>query len=186
MMSLQKKLKSLTIDDMTRGLVAHLSGISMGSSTKCQNIWCYYTSTMRGWLQYYYLYKWTDGIVIILRFPRIVTEHIETHQNKQNYLPVSSHLPPPLTTRRRYAQFSALLKRLASTKKLWKRMKWKKNYQIGNWMHLFFQMFLYTFWGQWFHCEIPIIFCSYSPDTIRQFFGFSQSHYLPWVVPNKH
>ena len=91
MMSLQKKLKSLTIDDMTRGLVAHLSGISMGSSTKCQNIWCYYTSTMRGWLQYYYLYKWKDGIVIILRFPRIVTEHIETHQNKQNYLPVSSH-----------------------------------------------------------------------------------------------
>ena len=124
MMSLQKKLKSLTIDDMTRGLVAHLSGISMGSSTKCQNIWCYYTSTMRGWLQYYYLYKWTDGIVIILRFPRIVTEHIETHQNKQNYLPVSSHLPPPLTTRS--AQCSALLKRLASTKKLWKRMKWKK------------------------------------------------------------
>ena len=55
MMSLQKKLKSLTIDDMTRGLVAHLSGISMGSSTKCQNIWCYYTSTillliqMDGW-----------------------------------------------------------------------------------------------------------------------------------------
>ena len=155
MMSLQKKLKSLTIDDMTRGLVAHLSGISMGSSTKCQNIWCYYTSTMRGWLQYYYLYKWKDGIVIILRFPRIVMEHIETHQNKQNYLPVSSHLPPPLTTRRRYAQFSALLKRLASTKKLWKRMKWKKISKRKLNAFIFFKCFCILFEANDFIAKFP-------------------------------
>ena len=155
MMSLQKKLKSLTIDDMTRGLVAHLSGISMGSSTKCQNIWCYYTSTMRSWLQYYYSCKWKDGIVIILRFPRIVTEHIETHQNKQNYLPVSSHLPPPLTTRRRYAQFSALLKRLASTKKLWKRIKWKKISKRKLNAFIFFKCFCILFEANDFIAKFP-------------------------------
>ena len=144
MMSLQKKLKSLTIDDMTRGLVAHLSGISMGSSTKCQNIWCYYTSTMRGWLQYYYLYKWTDGIVIILRFPRIVTEHIETHQNKQNYLPVSSH-PPSINHKKILCTMQCTVKEISIYQETVEKNEMEKNIKKEIECIYFFQMFLYTF-----------------------------------------
>ena len=144
MMSLQKKLKSLTIDDMTRGLVAHLSGISMGSSTKCQNIWCYYTSTMRGWLQYYYLYKWKDGIVIILRFPRIVTEHIETHQNKQNYLPVSSH-PPSINHKKILCTMQCTVKEISIYQETVEKNEMEKNIKKEIECIYFFQMFLYTF-----------------------------------------
>ena len=149
---------------MTRGLVAHLSGISMGSSTKCQNIWCYYTSTMRGWLQYYYLYKWTDGIVIILRFPRIVTEHIETHQNKQNYLPVSSH-PHSSINHKKICTMQCTVKEISIYQETVEKNEMEKNIKKEIECIYLFQMFLYTFWGQWFHCEIPIIFCSYTPQT---------------------
>ena len=179
-MSLQKKLKSLTIDDMTRGLVAHLSGISMGSSTKCQNIWCYYTSTMRGWLQYYYLYKWKDGIVIILRFPRIVMEHIETHQNKQNYLPVSSHLPPSINHKKKICTIQCTVKEISIYQETVEKNEMEKklsNRKLN--AFIFSNVFVYFLRPMISLRNSHNFLQLHTADTIRQFFGFSQSHYLP-------
>ena len=118
-------------------------------------------------------------MVIILRFPRIVTEHIETHQNKQNYLPVSSHSPHYIN-HKKICTMQCTVKEISIYQETVEKNEMKKkssNRKLN--AFIFSNVFVYFLRPMISLRNSHDFLQLHTADTIRQFFGFNQSHYLP-------